>query len=421
MSMSICRMCRRRRLASIVLLVMVCACRKEEENEPPPPAPTTGVSVTSGALKAGVPAPSLELEQVLQAPAGTKVSWEALRGKAVVLEFWATWCGPCVAAIPHLNELAEKYAGKPVQFLAITAEKEDVVTKFLKRKPIRAWVGLDTDHSIHRDYGVQGIPVTVLVDAQGKLAGFTYPTELTPAVLDDLLAGRPLAGMEGRASRKSIEAGIESGVDEKSAAPLFQVVIRPFAGEGGGSAVTTQGRLTLKGVGVSSAIPYAYDVPSYRVDVACELPDTKYDFTVLMPPGYENQLEPLFRQSLEVTFGLKTRQETRTVAAYELVTVEGGPKLTATAMAEGAGSSSRGGYGMMDLTNATIDTLASHLANRLGRPVFDETRLEGRYDMNLSWDEEQADGLIAAVREQLGLELKPIQRPADILVVEKAG
>ena len=52
---------------------------------------------------------------------------DSLKGKVVVLEFWTTWCGPCVAAIPHLNELSEKYADKPVQFIAISFSLVDAV------------------------------------------------------------------------------------------------------------------------------------------------------------------------------------------------------------------------------------------------------------------------------------------------------
>lgn len=182
-------------LATTLVCALVFACRKEDPGHALPVG-TAPVLASHGPLKAGTPAPPLGLEQVLQAPDGTKVSWESLRGKAVVLEFWATWCGPCVAAIPHLNELAQKFADRPVQFIAITAERPDVVARFVKKKPIRGWIGLDTDESMYRDYGVEGIPLTILVDAQGRLAGFTYPTGLTEQVLTDLLAGRAVVRVE---------------------------------------------------------------------------------------------------------------------------------------------------------------------------------------------------------------------------------
>ena len=52
----------------------------------------------------GTTAPSLETLKLLQAPLGARADWASLKGKVVVLEFWATWCSPCVASLPHLND-----------------------------------------------------------------------------------------------------------------------------------------------------------------------------------------------------------------------------------------------------------------------------------------------------------------------------
>ena len=77
---------------------------------------------SAAAVEAGKPAPSLNLTQILQAAAGGSASWDAFRGKATVLEFWATWCGPCVEAIPHWNKLVERFQDRPIRFLSITDE-----------------------------------------------------------------------------------------------------------------------------------------------------------------------------------------------------------------------------------------------------------------------------------------------------------
>src|SRR5947199_6002703 len=105
-------------------------------------------------------APELGLEQLLQAPADAAANWEKLKGKVVVLEFWATWCAPCIASIPHLNELAERFRNDDVVFIALTDEPRATVEPFLKRRPIKGWVALDTDHRTGDAYGVTDIPRT---------------------------------------------------------------------------------------------------------------------------------------------------------------------------------------------------------------------------------------------------------------------
>src|SRR5688572_28674235 len=77
------------------------------------------------AIKIGDPAPEIKLEKLLQAPLEADTAATSLKGKIVVLEFWATWCLPCVPAIKHMNTVAEKFKDKPVQFIAVTDEGDE--------------------------------------------------------------------------------------------------------------------------------------------------------------------------------------------------------------------------------------------------------------------------------------------------------
>lgn len=139
----------------------------------------------------GAPAPKLDLEELLQAPDGSEATWNSLRGKVVVLEFWATWCRPCIAAIPHLNEIIDDLADRDdVVVIAITDEPRSTIEPFLKKRSMKSWIGLDTDRSVLERYGVRGIPQTVVVDADGRIAAITYPLTLESSMLEDLAEGK---------------------------------------------------------------------------------------------------------------------------------------------------------------------------------------------------------------------------------------
>jgi thiol-disulfide isomerase/thioredoxin len=95
---------------------------------------------------------------------------DKLRGKVVVLDFWATWCGPCRAAIPHLNGLHSKYKDRGVVVVGITDESAAEITKFTKKIPIEYLIGLDgEDRTANRDFFIQAYPTVLLMDQEGVI------------------------------------------------------------------------------------------------------------------------------------------------------------------------------------------------------------------------------------------------------------
>ena len=81
-------------------------------------------------LAIGDTPPPLYLEKLLQAPTDAKVDWNSLKGNVIVLDFWATWCAPCVAAIPHMNQLAKDLNDQPVVFISVTDDAVDRMEAF---------------------------------------------------------------------------------------------------------------------------------------------------------------------------------------------------------------------------------------------------------------------------------------------------
>jgi thiol-disulfide isomerase/thioredoxin len=114
----------------------------------------------------GATAPSLKLKS----EDGKVVALETFRGKPVLLDFWATWCGPCVAALPQLAQIYQEAKARGLVLLTVDQDEEaNTAAEFLAKKGY-AWLNFhDGDGEIEKLVGPSGIPRTMLIDAQGKV------------------------------------------------------------------------------------------------------------------------------------------------------------------------------------------------------------------------------------------------------------
>lgn len=143
---------------------------------------TTGVSMSlmqnpllaaekddTSSLK-GKQAPAFSLKEL----GGRQVNSSELGGRVVLIDFWATWCPPCVKSLPHVNELAGKkeLAEQGLVVLAVNArEQAPKIQQFLNDKGMKNLiVPIDTDGGMMNKYLVQGIPTTVVINRDGTIA-----------------------------------------------------------------------------------------------------------------------------------------------------------------------------------------------------------------------------------------------------------
>jgi len=394
---------------------------------------------------AGQPAPVLIFEKVLQVPEVTATDWASLKGRTVVLEFWATWCGPCVGLIPHLNKLHDEWNEKGIEFIAVTDEEEAVVREFLKTNPVKGCVALDTDGSVFRAYRIRGRPDAVVVDATGKLVGWVSPAVLVahPDILADVLSGKKnqLVSDAPSAPGPDPSADVQNDFPRLEAEahdpPLLMLVVRraqeaeglPYAGDARG--------IRYNAVTPREALARAYDVPVPFLILNAPLSDKeRYDVVFRCPhcnPGFARNI---LQNALHVVFGVAVRREIRETEVQVLSLVgDARPQWEAappsfkydaatglTAPTEELLKRMKAGE-MIKWTNGSTAVLAGQLSELLGRTVVDEAHIEGNFVFCFpsGIDTSNVQAVSQALREKYGLTLKTEKRKIETVVVENAG
>jgi thiol-disulfide isomerase/thioredoxin len=134
-------------IGSLLLLCLLAACSTPRDME-------------VGRLAPGFELPDLK---------GNKVSLDEQRGKIVLLDFWATWCGPCRISMPVLERIRSEYQ-QELTLLAINLEEpKDQVEEYVRSQQLQSTVLLDNEGLVGRAYGAGSIPMQVLIDQQGMV------------------------------------------------------------------------------------------------------------------------------------------------------------------------------------------------------------------------------------------------------------
>ena len=143
------------------LLLAAAACDKKAGSSSANPS-----DAKAGAPEVGKPAPSL-------APASGSAAhdWNTLAGKVVIVDFWASWCGPCKEELPELEALYKRYNGQAVEVIGVSVDEDKVaMDDFLGRMPLSFPVVHDQGGAIAGRYNPPKMPTSYVVDKAGTIA-----------------------------------------------------------------------------------------------------------------------------------------------------------------------------------------------------------------------------------------------------------
>jgi peroxiredoxin len=140
----------------------------------PAPVPPGGLDSLFAALGIHRPAEPAEAPDfTLMTLEGRPLQLRELKGKLVLLNFWATWCAPCLHEMPSMERLYQTFKSTPFALLAVSMDRqgEEVARPFVDRLKLTFPVLLDTTLEVGRKYGARGLPATYLIDPEGRLIG----------------------------------------------------------------------------------------------------------------------------------------------------------------------------------------------------------------------------------------------------------
>ncbi len=138
-----------------------------------------GAVLLAGALAAGIAGAAVNAPLAIGTPApafrlgsadGRAVELARLRGKVVMINFWASWCGPCRKEMPILEQLNRQYRSKGLALIGVNVEPDSrVALDWLKATPVSFPILFDSDSTVSKLYQVAGMPNTVILDRQGTV------------------------------------------------------------------------------------------------------------------------------------------------------------------------------------------------------------------------------------------------------------
>jgi uncharacterized protein (TIGR03435 family) len=381
------------------------------------------INCAFGQVKAGDPVPDIKFK-LLNAPLKNAALSE-LKGKIVLIEFWATWCSPCVEAMPHLAQLQTKYHNK-LQVITVTDEKTVRIRQFLTSKPSNLWFAIDTPELITRMFPHRVIPHTVIISSEGKLIANTNPELVTASVIDSLLQQKEVHLSEKKESLLTPPDIIKKYFFAADMVKSRFVMQSEMKGAGSFSTTYLQDsvfkdrRFTCLNFTLTGLYRIAYHNFPYgrTIDKTGEKNNAPF-YCIDLIVADKKDLLPTLQKELAKRFDLqaKVEQQTKDVYVLKVTDREKFEKIPVNTSGKRTYGSM---HGEINQEHIAMVDFADYLENfGTGKlPVIDETQSKDFFDIKFSFQPEQPESL-TTVLSTMGLALEKATRKVDFLVLYK--
>ncbi|WP_020532487.1 redoxin domain-containing protein [Flexithrix dorotheae] len=369
-------------------------------------------------ITVGSKVPAYSFKNVLNSNVQS-ISIDEYSGKPVLIEFWATWCSPCLPAMKKLDSLQQQFQGK-IEVITVSAEHKDRLENYIKNTNTRLPVAIDS--FFYQAVPTNGIPTTVLIDQLGIVKAITHPANINTEIINKLIAGEELALKREKEISKSI-------VINKIVGTEYQILLKsqsPSKGMEEHSSVNSEGKKNgyiYYNHALPSLFQKLFDIPTYyRLFYRDGLVESDFYnntnnnniFTLILEfePQFEEKTKQKAIDFLNRNYDITGKKSIDSVECFLLTVSDNILKESTT---EKEDYQFRGPE--LIAKKQKMERLALYIEMMQRIIVIDKTGLEGLYDLDLKWEFEKPETLHRELAKY-GLELKKSETTLPIEIVE---
>ncbi|WP_020527065.1 redoxin domain-containing protein [Flexithrix dorotheae] len=365
----------------------------------------------------------LEFKSVLNY-ADTSAKLSDFNSKVVLLDFWATWCSPCITSMAHLEDLQTQFKDD-LLVMTVTDEDKARIQKFLSKRKTQLPITIDTERKLNNLFPHRTIPHTVVIDKDGIVKVVSSPKEVSSEVIEKIIKGEEVTLPEKKDILKfdySKPLALDDEFSIYHAITPYKQGVAGMSNVTGGNGEFKNRRILATNVPPTKLFEIAYQWHStirmeFEVKNAEKLEWNKHNavcFDLIVPESLSEQKFEIMQKQLDIAFPYKASIEKREKVVKVLKVIEGRRfDLPDTELTEQSGSED--GQGLF-MKNAQIKLVTSFLERQLRIPVVDETGLSGNYNFEIPWYNEAPEQIHEEL-EKLGLELLDAQREIKVFVI----
>lgn len=377
-------------------------------------------------LKVGDRFPSIPVSNIMNAPVKSVDLADNRDTKLYVLNFWGTWCSPCIPEMDELAKLQKANASK-VQILAISDDSPQKLKTYLKNKPTTVWLATDTNYLFYNLFNLSSVSHSAIIDAERNIVALVKTHSVTQSLIDTLLAGGKVYS-DALLNEKPVNTSadifaVDTTLTNSFTVRGYMIGQESMSRRHQGKSPYAGRRISFVNSGLTSIYKDAYNIVSqkqvrYETDEKkindYQNTQSKYCIDLLVRPEQKDSLSLILQQHLNAVLPVKARIEYQTIPVYVLNNVSFN---LATSSKRSTYGFSGNGY---DGSAVTVAEFANnYLSNELELPVVDETNLTSRYDIKTTMEMRTRDNVFKSI-EALGLRIEKAERKMKILVLYDA-